>query len=344
MIGISAIVPVYNAEKYLTKCIDSILTQTYDNFELILIDDGSTDRSGEICDRYAETDERITVIHKENGGVSAARNTGIDIAKGEYITFIDSDDYIDTDFFSSAYKAVSSINADEYVSGIVMETVANGSIVCSDFYTIKETRLYNIKLLFERLNVDYPLICICGPCCKLYRNAIIRYNNIRFDIHMNLGEDTLFNLNFFKHTDNVYFAKDIFYHYYRGNLDSLFSVFRKDTYEVHTCVYDKMRQLMVSKNCNEQAMMNFEEMYYDLLISGIHKFYFNWNTTTREERRGQITKVCNNSFISSLPTLQVKGAKRKILLILIKLHSNCVIGAIFGFYYRVLKWKKIREQ
>ena len=95
---ISIIVPVYKAEKHLSECIDSIISQTYENFELILIDDGSPDNSGKICDEYAEKDKRIRAIHKENGGVSSARNTGLDNASGEYITFIDSDDFVDKQY------------------------------------------------------------------------------------------------------------------------------------------------------------------------------------------------------------------------------------------------------
>ena len=98
---ISVIVPVYNVEKYLNRCIDSILAQTFSDFELLLIDDGSKDKSGEICDQYAEKDDRIKVLHKENGGASAARNTGIDHAVGEYIMFADSDDYIGRNMLES---------------------------------------------------------------------------------------------------------------------------------------------------------------------------------------------------------------------------------------------------
>ena len=96
---ISVIVPVYNSEKRLHKCIDSILGQTYTNFELLLINDGSTDTSGDICEEFAEKDERIKVFHKKNGGASSARNIGIDNAKGEYICFVDSDDYVSDDIY-----------------------------------------------------------------------------------------------------------------------------------------------------------------------------------------------------------------------------------------------------
>ena len=92
---ISVIVPVYNVESYLARCVDSILAQTYQNLEIILVNDGSRDASGSICDAYAQKDSRITVIHKENGGLSSARNAGIDAASGEYLTFVDSDDWIE---------------------------------------------------------------------------------------------------------------------------------------------------------------------------------------------------------------------------------------------------------
>ena len=101
---ISIIIPIYNVEKYMEKCLNSVVNQTYNNIEIILIDDGSKDKSREICDNYAKKDNRIKVVHKENNGVSSARNTGIDMSKGKYITFIDSDDYIDTDYIETLYK------------------------------------------------------------------------------------------------------------------------------------------------------------------------------------------------------------------------------------------------
>ncbi len=109
---ISIIVPAYNVEKYLSRCIDSVLVQTFSNFELILIDDGSTDHSSEICDKYAAKDSRIKVIHKENGGQSSARNTGLEIATGKYIGFVDSDDWISTDCFEYLYTLIEKFNAD----------------------------------------------------------------------------------------------------------------------------------------------------------------------------------------------------------------------------------------
>ena len=105
---ISVIIPVYKAEEYLERCVDSVLAQTYSNLEIILVDDGSPDNSGQICDRYAEKDSRVKVIHKKNGGVSSARNAGLDVATGEFVAFVDSDDFIAPDMYEKLMVSLSS--------------------------------------------------------------------------------------------------------------------------------------------------------------------------------------------------------------------------------------------
>ena len=112
---LSVIVPVYNTEKYLRECIDSILAQTFTDFELILVDDGSTDGSGIICDEYADKDPRVQVIHQQNGGATVARRSGVRIARGEYVTFVDSDDWIDSDFYAPMIEKIKETGADVLV-------------------------------------------------------------------------------------------------------------------------------------------------------------------------------------------------------------------------------------
>jgi glycosyltransferase involved in cell wall biosynthesis len=118
MCEISIIVPVYDVEKYLKKCVDSILNQTFKDFELILVDDGSPDNSGAICDQYAEKDSRVRVIHKENGGLSDARNAGIEVARGKYLGFVDSDDFVNEDMYKQLYTSIIENNADLSICGI----------------------------------------------------------------------------------------------------------------------------------------------------------------------------------------------------------------------------------
>ena len=122
---VSIIVPVYNVEKYINRCIDSILAQTFTDWECILVVDGSPDKSGEICDEYSARDSRIRVIHKPNGGVSSARNVGINLATGEWITFVDSDDFIDADSLFSMVELTKHYDADLFCFGIRITTTDN---------------------------------------------------------------------------------------------------------------------------------------------------------------------------------------------------------------------------
>ena len=187
---ISIIVPVYNTEKYLHRCIDSILIQTFTDFELLLIDDGSKDRSGEICDEYAKNDSRVRVFHKENGGVSSARNLGLDNAKGEWISFVDADDYLNDDSLSilSQNLDVDLIIAsyEEYYEG----TVKNNQCGLLD---VKISSRSDKKHFFFQYMHTGILKCIWG---KLYHKRIIKA--IRFDTNMRFGEDTLFMLDIIK--------------------------------------------------------------------------------------------------------------------------------------------------
>ena len=195
---ISVIVPVYNSEQTLHRCIDSILGQTYRNFELLLINDGSKDRSGEICDEYARKDSRVKVFHKENGGVSSARNLGLDNAKGEWITFIDSDDSVEESFLESLYS---------FGSGSLKICNFNGdgqkdySEECSNV----ETSLVITKLLDDNL--------IWTPWGKLFSSAIINDHNLRFDTKLKLGEDTLFCWEYLSYCSTVSFLASNLYNY-----------------------------------------------------------------------------------------------------------------------------------
>ena len=154
---ISIIVPVYNVEKYLEKCIDSILNQSFRDFELILVDDGSTDNSGYVCDRYKDQDNRIIVIHKENGGVSSARNRGLDIARGDFIGFMDSDDFIHKDMYKILYDNLIKNEADLAIckaQNVYQDETIKLNNIVEDFpvkvLTSKDAlkKLYNIRTTF----------------------------------------------------------------------------------------------------------------------------------------------------------------------------------------------------
>ncbi|MGL5203953.1 glycosyltransferase family 2 protein [Cetobacterium sp.] len=168
---ISIIVPVYKVEKYLRRCIDSILAQTFKNFELILIDDGSPDNCGKICDEYAEKDERVVVIHKENGGQSSARNLGLDTAKGKYIGFVDSDDWIEPDMYETLYNLI--LKSDKDISNIgfsfISEKFSKKFSNHSEIYLNRDEAIE--ELIKHKLYGNYF-------CMNLFKSSLIK--NFRF--------------------------------------------------------------------------------------------------------------------------------------------------------------------
>ena len=186
---ISVIVPIYNAEKkYLTECVDSIIGQDYKNIEVILVDDGSTNSSGEVCDGYADKDERIQVIHQKNQGVSVARNTGIDQATGEWIAFVDVDDWLEKNIFSEVMGQIKEKKTDLVVWNMYMN-YSNVEKVAQNyketFYTDSKIEIEEIRLRLLRTisiyNNEKNITTINYPFCHLYQKKIIQQWNVRFD-------------------------------------------------------------------------------------------------------------------------------------------------------------------
>lgn len=209
---ITIIVPIYNAQRYLSKCIRSLSIQTYRNIEILLIDDGSTDQSLKICNKYARADERIKVVKQSNGGVSKARNLGLSIMKGEYVTFLDSDDFLPKDAIETLYKEMVVRRADCCV----------GSIKRIDLY--RTTQNKNIKgeialnnseclaqFIFDREKYDEPGF-IAG---KFYKSEIIQSHSLRFIEGMKLGEDGEFFFNYLKHCGKIAVLDKCVYNYNR---------------------------------------------------------------------------------------------------------------------------------
>ncbi|MDD2494154.1 MAG: glycosyltransferase [Tissierellia bacterium] len=236
---LSVIVPVYKVEKFISKCIDSILNQTFSNFELILIDDGSPDKSGTICDEYAKKDNRIIVIHKANGGVSSARNVGLYMAKGEYIIFIDADDYIESNMFELMLQEAYNKNAD---------------VVICDFFI--QWRLVNKKTK-ENINTQPKLFtldlikCDTTPsfCNKIIKKNLFINNDIDFPEGIILGEDylTQIKLSTFYH---LIFKIDIpLYHYVKTNSYSSMSYLKfkhiDDTVTTFDIMYDYLQEKQI---------------------------------------------------------------------------------------------------
>lgn len=189
---ISVIVPIYNTEKFIDRCISSLLRQSFENFELILINDGSRDCSGVICKNYAQEDKRIRVIDKENEGVSAARNTGLDSANGDWIVFVDSDDYVDCRYIESLFRTAQEGKMPFGMTGLTK--VSGDSTMIYSPSTIKEYTLGRdacIEMLFNYSSGYWGYVC-----GKIYNRQILRKHNIKFRDNIYFNEDRLFCLEY----------------------------------------------------------------------------------------------------------------------------------------------------
>lgn len=259
---ISVIVPVYNVKKYLSRCIDSILAQTFTDFELLLIDDGSKDNSGKICDEYAKKDNRIRVFHKENGGVSSARNVGLDNAGGEWITFVDSDDCLNMEFLSELIKYD---NYDHIIGGNIMFSERNIN------RGINKEVIIDLKSI-EAARLDFGTdinssIFFCYPWGKLYKTAIIESNNIRFNIQMFLGEDLCFVLEYLSFCDNAIVVPYNNYLYRYENQQNKFPM-NYQQFSIHCIAFmNSMHRFEVHTGCK------FPKIYSSIIRSFFYHYY-----------------------------------------------------------------------
>ena len=225
---ISVIIPIYNVELYLNECIESVINQTYNNLEIILVDDGSTDNSSCLCEAWAQKDKRIKVIHKENAGLGKARNSGLMIATGDYVTFLDSDDFIDNDLYSYVVPILEQTKADCLKFGMTnfcnnkdleKKKRSNQINLISDSNTIRLIA----KLIFEyypspELN-KYHIDASC--CWGIFKRSIIQEHNISFPSERELlSEDYVFHFDYLMHTSSLVFCENTYYHY-RVNYNSL---------------------------------------------------------------------------------------------------------------------------
>lgn len=255
---VSVIIPIYNTEKYLARCMRSVLGQTLKEIEVILVDDQSPDHAPALCDEYARKDKRVKVIHKKNGGLGLARNSGLEIATGEFVAFLDSDDYVDTRMYELLYKTAVRNNCQIAMSGCFFVD-RNGKI--SNYTNTMPKELYEgnrVKdLLFATLGSgpsDHAdNIMGMSVWRAIYSMKVIRDYNIRFYSEREyICEDAIFHIDFFHHIQRAFVMEDALY-YYCNNPGSLSRVFRKDRFEKDKIFYKK-----------EQEMLN----YYGSLSEG----------------------------------------------------------------------------
>ena len=256
---ISIIVPVYNVEKYLDRCIKSILSQTFKDFELILIDDGSTDKSGVICDNYKNIDDRIIVIHKENGGAASCRNVGLDIAKGKYIGFVDSDDYISENMYYELHKVLIKNNSDISICKFI-EVYDNTKVNFINSNLVEEnySNIQALEELYQKKSIDFIV-----PWNKLYKSDLIK--EFRYPLVRKYEDEFIIHRLLYRCSKVTHINKESYYYYQRENsiMNSKFSI--KDIY-ILDYYLDRIRFFnnINKKVLKEYSIYNFVLSYFDL--------------------------------------------------------------------------------
>ena len=241
---ISIIIPIYNVSQYLNECIQSVVNQSYKDFECVLIDDGSSDGCEMICDQWAQKDSRIKVIHQSNQGVSKARNRGIAEAQGEYIIFIDSDDWIDPNYLNELFQPIEKYNVDLVVCGL-QQQYNNGTFQNYSYKTgiIKIEKQFTNE--FTDINKQFLLF---GPVIKLYRKSIIQKHNIHFPPEYTYGEDLLFNYSYLEYVKAIYIVDQCLYHYRIIGSGTLSSIKRINQFEIDYAQWNILKNFFYRKN------------------------------------------------------------------------------------------------
>lgn len=222
---ISVIVPVYNGEKYLSACLDSICNQTLQELEIIVVDDGSTDGSGRIADEYAAKDKRVQVIHQKNGHLSIARNAGLSVVKGDFVSFIDADDWIDKEMLNSMYTTLISNSLDLVITGVRVEYPGENRFYYQRTETYLEAKTREkIKRLYFRLK---ELSLFNYACNKLYRVSFLQAYNLSFTVEPPY-EDESFNMEVFMRASSIGVLPETPYHYMRYENGSIVASYKAD--------------------------------------------------------------------------------------------------------------------
>lgn len=252
---ITIIIPVYNTAQYLNQCLESVVAQSYTDWECIVVDDGSSDNSGEVCDEWGKRDNRFVIIHQENQGVSAARNHGMDRSRGEYICFIDSDDWVDADYLSHLLSGMADGAVDMVVTGSVHESKKN------EVHASKEEIKFRLTSDFTKQFIDHVGL-FYGPCAILYKSSLIKSRHIVFPIGQSFGEDTIFVFQYLETVQDILILPYADYHYRILGQNSLSHRFGEEKTFLRYDLW-KMRQQFYTSH-DMWDLVSQENMYREL--------------------------------------------------------------------------------
>lgn len=327
---ISIIVPVYNAEKYIKRCLNSLINQTYENLEIIIIDDGSKDKSLKIVKEYSKKDKRIKIIEKENTGVSDTRNIGINNATGEYIMFVDSDDWLTKDSCEK-YSKFFEYNLDIIISKSFI--IYPNKKEKSHSY-IKKSKILS-ELEIEKLvssifieNNNY-FSFIEAPWAKIFKTEFLKDNNIRFKKNLKIGEDTLLNFTAYNISNKIGFINNYTYNYYINEL-SVSNIFSKEIFDEYEKLYIEYKKLDFFNKYQHE----FDQFIVKQLFKFLKKYYFNKNNkeTYKANKKHFMQLLKKEEYkkaINEVTIKEINSSKKRIIYFLIKQRAYVLLALLY---------------
>ena len=319
---ITIIVPVYNVEKYIRECIDSLLHQTYSNLEIVLVDDGSTDKSGDICESYTIADSRVKVIHKKNEGLGFARNTGLTVAKGKFVTFIDSDDIADIDLIERLLKGITDFKCDTCIGGF-KRILENGT---TSFVEQYNTALFTgddvYNKLFARMLGSAPDkhdAIRMSVWNVMYSMDIIRKYKIEFPSERKfISEDIIWDSDYYKYAKRVGIINSIAYNY-RITPGSLTQKYKSDMLKKICVLYNEMFNRIAA---DEAKVTRLQRQFFVNLRACLRQENSKVSKKTKAEVMNSIKEIVNNETVHTVAAAYEKVIEQYRQKLFVKLVKN----------------------
>ncbi len=347
---ISVIVPVYNVEKYIGQCIESLCNQTLKNIEIILVDDGSPDNSGNICDEYAAKDDRITVIHKKNGGVGAARNDGLAVAKGEYVIFVDSDDYVPEDAYEKLYNKAVECDADIAIGDVYR--IYDDRKEYAQFYRnefITEDSEFIDKLIQADFYHTYcPLppesgaaFGYGGPWNKIVRRSMLEEHDIKFDLRVKgIFDDIIYTAHILAVAKRIVYINTPVYNY-RILENSITQTYKANMPEINSAIFESWQEFIAKYGQNGK----YDKAYYANVLrrmeQSLLKYFFNSKNpkSNKEVMKELRDTIRSEPYFTAAKCAELSKLRKghKLIALLMRTKSAFVLRTVFCLLNNIKK-------
>lgn len=305
---VSIVIPIYNSETTLRRCLNSVINQSIFDWELILVDDGSNDKSDDICDEYAAKDQRVKVFHKKNGGVSSARNIGLDNAKGEWVVFIDADDFVKESYLANLLE-----HSQKQVDLVISYAeIHNGDDIKKESYSEKLIDETN----FDSMFIENDMHWHTSPWSKLYKRNIIEEYHIRFCEGMHIGEDAVFLYSYMLYSNRIYISNDTDYCYFAYNEGSLTK--RVNSLDSEILAYNQI-QAIVESIILKKTIKNFKALRnLNWLIASYQRRILNALYHNKVKKQNRLSILTEFNWIYYIKYINSDSLKECMLIALLK--------------------------